>query len=325
MAEKRLLIIHHGALGDLVVTFPALVRIKKRYDRVDILCQSNLGKMTRALGIVSNWLPLEASSFASLYSDSADSRAKNILQAYHKFVVFSFSSALKTAIQKNTGKTVHLISPRPDVSEQIHVTEHIFAGLTGCGLIEKTDSDRSGIFSRSRDSSRREGRRFDPKKVLIHPGSGSRRKLWHISNFCKIHEKLSSDGFRPEFLFGPAEQFLVRALTAEGNQPKTVHVVDELPELLVLLETAGGFIGNDSGVSHLAAFMGLPTIAVFGPSDPARWKPVGQSVEIVRPDLDCSPCFETDINDCEQKACFGNTSPETVLGAFYRVASDRKE
>ena len=102
-----------------------------------------------------------------------------------------------------------------------------------------------------------------------------------------------------------------------GNQRGTVHVIEDLGDLVSLLETSGGFIGNDSGVSHLAAFMGLPTVAIFGPSDPDRWKPVGPSVDIVRPTLECNPCFETGNDDCDKMDCFDGISPETVLSAFY--------
>lgn len=323
MAEKRLLIIHHGALGDLVATFPALVRLNKRYDGLDVLCQGKLGKLAQSLGIVRNWLPLEASSFASLYSEHADSQVNKLLRTYHDIVVFSFSSHLKTSIEKHTGKIVHLISPRPDVSEKTHVAAHIFAGLAGCGLLATTEPDPPGTLSPSGKGHATNARQFNSKKVLIHPGSGSRRKLWPLANFLEVHRTLRSDGFGPEFLFGPAEHFLVPGLMGGEDRRAVVHVVDEMQELLALLAGAGAFIGNDSGVSHLAAFMGIPTVAVFGPSDPERWKPVGRRVEVVRPDLDCSPCFETDGNDCEEKACFNGTSPETVLSAFHRIASNR--
>jgi ADP-heptose:LPS heptosyltransferase len=90
-----------------------------------------------------------------------------------------------------------------------------------------------------------------------------------------------------------------------------------LTELAGRLKAGGGFIGNDSGVSHLAAFIGLPTVAVFGPSDPEIWKPMGRAVKVVRSDLECSPCFETKTVGCEEIECFNRITPETVLASFY--------
>jgi ADP-heptose:LPS heptosyltransferase len=78
-------------------------------------------------------------------------------------------------------------------------------------------------------------------------------------------------------------------------------------------------VGNDSGVSHLAAFLGLPTAVIFGPADPVRWKPVGPSVEMVHPELDCSPCFEIESENCSEPRCLTDASLESVLKAFDHV------
>ncbi|MGD2014002.1 MAG: hypothetical protein PVG84_09665, partial [Desulfobacterales bacterium] len=79
MANKRLLIIHQGALGDIILTFPALLRLQKYYDAIDILCQSGIGKLAKALGIVETCYPLEAAHVSSLFTDRADSKIKNLL------------------------------------------------------------------------------------------------------------------------------------------------------------------------------------------------------------------------------------------------------
>jgi ADP-heptose:LPS heptosyltransferase len=154
---------------------------------------------------------------------------------------------------------------------------------------------------------------------LLHPGSGSKRKNWHISNFKRVAEILVSDGKQIEFVLGPAEHFMADML-AEGASERIIRKISDLPELLSLLRTAGGFIGNDSGVSHLSAFLGLPTVAVFGPSDPQRWKPAGRSVATVRPDnLDCRPCFEINSENCDSTECLNRTSPENIVRAFYEL------
>ena len=85
-----------------------------------------------------------------------------------------------------------------------------------------------------------------------------------------------------------------------------------------LLAAYGGYIGNDSGASHLAAFLGLPATVIFGPADPRRWTPVGRAVEIVRPELECRPCFETEKANCGDPECLTKTTPQQVIQAFYR-------
>jgi ADP-heptose:LPS heptosyltransferase len=148
---------------------------------------------------------------------------------------------------------------------------------------------------------------------LIHPGSGSIRKNWHISNFIKVCSILESYGMNPEFILGPAEDFFGEKL----QEQHTVHIVYDLPELVLMLKKAGGFIGNDSGITHVSAFMGVPTVSVFGPSDPEIWRPVGPAVKIVRiNDLRCSPCFETPKIVCDKMECLDRISPMTVIKAF---------
>ena len=86
-----------------------------------------------------------------------------------------------------------------------------------------------------------------------------------------------------------------------------------------MLKESEGFIGNDSGISHLAAFTGVPTVVIFGPSSPKRWKPFGRSVEAVRPETDCSPCFETGKADCREMKCLEGTTPDMVINALFKI------
>jgi heptosyltransferase-3 len=314
-SKKNLLIIHQGALGDLVVAFPAVRRLKKGFDQIDVVCQNSLGKLACAIGVFSKCFPIETASFASLYSAHIDSGIKDILHSYQEIVLFSYSEQLERVITEITNKRPHRIIPRPEADQKIHVTRHIAYHLRKCGLL-KTDTgmDEAGFLSgHSGDQIKRI---YESKRILIHPGSGSKKKFWPLLNFIKTETALRSDGLKPEFILGPAELFLVEAIRANGYQNSRINIVSEPGELLLSLQTAGGFIGNDSGITHLAAFSGLPTVAVFGPSDPERWRPVGRSVEIVRPDLGCNPCFEK-AQPCTEMECFNRTTPEMVVNAFY--------
>ncbi|MDM8552784.1 glycosyltransferase family 9 protein [Desulfobacterales bacterium HSG2] len=307
---KNLLIIHQGALGDFVATFPAILRLRKHFCQIDALCQSKLGKLACALNVADKCFPLEAAFFSSLYTDAVDPRVQNILRSYNEIVLFSYYHPLEQAINKVTGKNARFIPPRADVCQPIHVTEHILSHLLKYGLLKETDAELS--YPDKREGS------YDPTKILLHPGSGSRRKNWPLPNFAKIEKILTSEGMKPEFILGPAEYSLAEDL----KDNRSVHKVSDLEELASLLRKAGGFIGNDSGVSHLAGFMGVPTVAIFGPSDPDRWKPTGRSVSIIRPDdLECSPCFEITRNNCDKTECLDRISIEKVSKEFVSLMS----
>ena len=315
MKAKKLLIIHQGALGDVVLTFPAIPLLKKEFRRADGLCQSKLGKLACDLQVLDGWFPVESASFASLYTNTVDISIKKIIRSYSDIVLFSFSTILEAAIKNIAEGNLYRIPPRPDPRQKIHVARHILSCLKRFGLPGKTDDDPTPTEPPTHHP-KKPNVRFNSPRILIHPGSGSREKNWPVSNFLKISAALQSFGLNPEFILGPAEYFLLEKLK---QQNKRIHLIDKLTDIANLFKSAGGFIGNDSGVSHLAAFMGLPTVAVFGPSDPERWKPVGRSVKVVRPDLDCSPCFETGQKVCENMECFDKTSPETVLNTFYSL------
>jgi len=318
MTKNHILVIHHGALGDVVSTFPALLRLKKLYGSIAIICQSNIGQLAQELDIVEKWFPLEAAAFATLYSGQIDPIVKNILLSYRKIILFSRSRLLEKRLYSISENEVYRIPPRPDLGQKIHVTQHILSNLVRCRLLEESDKDTGMMLSLSVYTDRRTSQ-YDPSKIMIHPGSGSRKKCWAISNFVKVALSIDANGKQPEFILGPAEYNLYDILMQSKKLNAKVHRLDKLTELAGLLKTGGGFIGNDSGVSHLAAFIGLPTVSVFGPSDPKTWKPMGRAVKVVRYDLECSPCFETGTVGCEEMECFNGITSEDVLSAFNRL------
>jgi heptosyltransferase-3 len=320
MTKTNILVIHHGALGDVVSTFPALLTLKQLYGSIAIICQSNIGQLAWELDIVDQWFPLEAATFATLYSGQIDAIAKNILLSYRKIVLFSRSRSLEKRLFSISKNEVYRIPPRPELGHKIHVTQHILSSLVKCRLLKDSEKDSHLTLPLSVYTDRRIPQ-YDLSRIMIHPGSGSFKKCWPISNFVNVASSMDANGKQPEFILGPAEYDLYDVLMSNERANANVHKIEKLTELAELLKTGGGFIGNDSGVSHLAAFIGLPTVAVFGSSDPEIWKPMGRCVKVVRTDLECSPCFETKTVGCEEIECFSRITPEDVLAAFYELAS----
>jgi ADP-heptose:LPS heptosyltransferase len=189
------------------------------------------------------------------------------------------------------------------------VAEYLIQNLRDGGLIEAADSIDT-LSKRQKNQARRP---IDSSKIIIHPGAGSIRKRWPPARFLKLANVLEKRGLQPQFVCGPAEPELIEEIR---NQDRQIHSFSELTDLVDWLESTGGYIGNDSGVSHLAAFVGLPSVVIFGPADPVRWKPLGPKVQIVRPELDCHPCFEIEPENCAQPECLADVSLDSVLIAF---------
>ncbi len=151
--------------------------------------------------------------------------------------------------------------------------------------------------------------------TVIHPFSGSPRKNWPLENFRRLAEALVS----VRWCAGPEE-------TLEGATR-----FDDLYDLACWLATARLYIGNDSGITHLAAAVGAPVIALFGPTDPAVWAPRGPRVHVVRisepyflkpiplkitPSTRWSPGGEkvlSTVNAALAAGCLGETGGETSV------------
>lgn len=119
--------------------------------------------------------------------------------------------------------------------------------------------------------------------VAVHPGSGGRRKCWPAERFARVAEALGAEGIGVALVQGPADgEIVADVLKALGGAPPPV--VSDLPvrDLAALLSLCATYLGNDSGVTHLAAAVGTPTVALFGPTDPAVWGPRGERVTILR-------------------------------------------
>lgn len=114
---------------------------------------------------------------------------------------------------------------------------------------------------------------FNPAgPIVVHPGSGGRDKCWPLDRYALLVGQLPGE---VKVICGEVEGDLQEALGAKLCQT--------LDELVDILETARLYIGNDSGPTHLAGAMGVPTIALFGPTDPKQWAPVGPAVTVLSP------------------------------------------
>jgi heptosyltransferase-3 len=102
--------------------------------------------------------------------------------------------------------------------------------------------------------------------IAVHPFSGSIKKNWPLDRFLELERRATKE-FR--FCIGPEQKF-------EGALR-----IDDLYLLACWLASAEAYVGNDSGVTHLAAAVGTKTVALFGPTDPAVWAPRGNNVRVI--------------------------------------------
>jgi heptosyltransferase-3 len=119
------------------------------------------------------------------------------------------------------------------------------------------------------------------KLVVIQPGSGGLEKCWPLENFLSLAVELDSKGTEVVFLLGPAEleRFSDATIKKINSVAKCLTELS-LTDVLGLLSCAKGFVGNDSGIAHLSAALGVRTLAVFGSTNPDVYRPLGPAVKV---------------------------------------------
>ena len=140
--------------------------------------------------------------------------------------------------------------------------------------------------------------------VAIIGGAKVSSKLGIIKNLLKRVDKLFIGGAMA-FTFIKALGYKVGSSLVEEDQWLKGHIKNYFEsfsplEIAKALKGARLFIGNDSGISHLASYCGLPTFLFYGPTDPVVWKPIGEKVFQISLSLECSPCFP---QVCQERRC----------------------
>ncbi len=121
-----------------------------------------------------------------------------------------------------------------------------------------------------------------PVGLVVHPGAGGRRKVWPGERTAELVELLIEKSWRPMLLLGPAEDEYID-WTASHLPSVPILREENLVTLAAVLSLVDLYIGFDSGVSHLAAAVGTRSLVIFGPTDPAVWRPLGDNVIVVNP------------------------------------------
>jgi heptosyltransferase-3 len=237
-------------------------------------------------------------------------------------LILSYATAPQHIFAQNLarwarGRVVHFDArPRPDIRS--HMSEHLQQPLRELGLHPTAEPPHLTLTVEDRDAAARCWAEYDlggHYVVAIHPGSGSPAKNWPAERFAEVVRHLHrSLGVRVLLVCGPADADVVSQVErALGEEDCTV--LDGLPvaSLAAVLSRCQAYLGNDSGISHLAAAVGVPTLAVFGPTDPAVWAPRGPCVRVLSGGVPCAPCSWKQSRSCGQRLCLEAVMTDAVI------------
>ena len=320
--KRTLLIIHPGALGDVLLAVPAIRRLSVRFPQHEIvlIAAAAVSRLLLECGVISDWLPLEGRACLGLFS-GASSISKELYSCVHRCdraVVWmeDKEGVLGSFFQEFGVPNVQIQSPFSKGLCATHQSDRFLETLgesTRDSLSERTVQVPPHLLEQGKDSLDALKISQEPSLVLVHPGSGSVHKRLEPRRMASLIERLWQEGMYPLILEGPADQDAVgQALHFVSRPPLVLRDLD-LSQLAGVFGRVSAYIGHDSGVTHLAALLGVRTIAIFGPTDPHRWGPSGSHVSIVQ-GLPCScESWET-IKSCVGKPCL-HVPVEKILEA----------
>lgn len=292
MPGKKVVVFHQGALGDFLLAAAAVDELAKTqgFSRVDFWSKPDHVSLLAQKGYLGNCYSCDSPLAAALLHDTLwrEARLPGFLLEADSVFIFGQTGTrlLAERLSALLSAGVYWIQSFPVTKESpVHVSVFLSNQLAALDLpiagspllLVPPDSEKKA----ARDLLRK--LRIGVKPVLLHPGSGGRRKVWPLANWGGLtHWMCREPSLQPLLSIGPADEYLdqfCRAMRKSG-----LPVVKGLTPLRLsaLLSLCRLYIGCDSGVSHLAASVGVPTIAIFGPTDPRVWAPRGRRAVTLR-------------------------------------------
>ncbi len=309
--KKGVLVIHPGALGDVLLARPALRALRDQFPNHEIalLSANAVGSLLCDSGEVDRTFPLEEMYLSQLFAGYG-----SIGDAFRRWLrqcqvgvgwLRDTEGALTDSLRAAGVERINLQSPFFSDLAAIHQAERYFEGI-GMEWIGQ-EFTHSLILSAQ---CVRQGQRIlkacnwndRSPLVLLHPGSGSLHKCVEAWRLAKVIEWLIEAGTTPMLLEGPADERQVAKV--RSSLTVSVPVIRELNLSIVagVLAQATLYVGHDSGMTHLAAALSIPVVACFGPTQASRWAPRGSMVSVIsgRP---CVCAGWRNVETCRDKIC----------------------
>ncbi len=160
-----------------------------------------------------------------------------------------------------------------------------------------------------------------PLAILV-PGTMWETKHWTPEGFAEVARRLASNGYIPIFIGSKAEQALNATIHAQASGSTDFTGQTSLADAVALIRRAAVVVTNDSGLMHVAAALGRPTVSIFGPTNPVQVGPYGQPGSVLRLPLACSPCNYRRLIQCPHShACMRDLTVDMVMDRVREVLS----
>ncbi len=343
---KRVLVVRLRSIGDTVLTTPSLDSLRRFLPeaRIDILLEDWVAPVLDGFDAVDNVLAFKKDDLKSRLKMSLQIRQNKYDAVFNLhggttagFFVRASSAKYRLGYDFYRYKRFHThIFPVADCidfwqSNQIHSAEQQLAllGLAGIPVEDKPKS-RLVVTEKARNSleekfnaktqRRKDAKDFFDSFALIHPVAAFDTKQWATENFARVAEFLSEKGLQIVAVATKKEREVLENLKKLANVPILTFDDLTLPEITALAARARIFVGNDSGMAHIAAAVQTPSVVIFGSSNRNHWRPWTDAPnEIVYENLPCQPCAGHFCKEFDAPKCILSVKTESVIEAIEKV------
>ena len=279
-SKGKILVIRGGAIGDFILTLPVLAALRRQFpdSHLEVLGYPHIASLALHGGLADAVRPVEARALAGFFADMGDldDEMGRYFSGFQVIVSYLYDpDGFFAENVKACSKAQFITGPhRPNEAEPVHATSVLLKPLERLAIFDADPVPRLSLKTTAQ-----------PAPVLaVHPGSGSEKKNWPQLHWAKfLAHVMSGTEWNVLLIGGEAEGNRLTELTAPlpscrvrlaQNQP--------LPELASALHACLGFVGHDSGITHLAAAVGLPGLALWAESNEAIWHPRSPAFRVLR-------------------------------------------
>ncbi len=334
---KTCLVIKQSALGDTILMLPAIKKIKESGYRVVMVATRVNEAAARACGYIDELLIFEPSWVKSPFK-----MIKFIKDIYNKkaFIALDFDQWLRVspllaffsgAVQRIGFETkgqyrAELYTKKVKRQADRHELENFMEIVRAAG-IEVNQADKKLFFqikpeekSSAEDLKKKFGLVLE--YAVIHPGCGSHgfQRQWPEERYAEIVKFLESKGIITAATAGPDELGIYEKIRELSGCDLKLIKTETVGELAHIISGAKVFISGNTGIMHLAAAVGVPVVAIHGPTDALKWGPYSEKAFIVKAKIDCSPCLDLGFEyGCKERKCMESISVDAVKNAVMKL------
>ena len=332
---KRVLVIRLRSIGDTVLATPSLFALKRFLPdvQVDILVEDWVAPLLMNHPDIDNVIQIERGGVAARMAVARELRTAryDVVYNLHGGTTATFLTRATGARHRVGFKTYQYAKLHTDLApsplllwgqQRTHSVEQQLAllGWTGVPVTDRPRT-RLGVAPEAAASVEQQlaaAGLADRKIVLIHPAAAFATKRWATQNFARVAEYLSERGLAPVAIAAPHEGQIIEDLLSEASV--NILALDlSLPEVTALATRSQLFVGNDSGIAHIAAATGTPSVVIFGSSNIAHWRPWNRAAaEVVFEEMPCQPCHGYFCEKFAQPECIVRVPVARVIAAIER-------